>query len=59
MATFVKHFNSDINNSSQIRVHLEELPTISERFEEFQSIKEELEHKADDVVMDERLKFNE
>uniref|UniRef100_A0A2S2N7B6 Integrase catalytic domain-containing protein n=1 Tax=Schizaphis graminum TaxID=13262 RepID=A0A2S2N7B6_SCHGA len=59
MATFAKQFNSETNNLSQVRVRLEELPSISEKFEEVQSVKEELDQKVDEVVMDERASFRE
>lgn len=59
IATFANQFNSETKNLSQVRVRLEELPNISEKFEEYQSVKEELEQKTDEVVMEERLKFRE
>jgi len=52
MGTFAKHFNSETNNLSQVRVRLEELPSISEKFEEVQSAKEELDQRSDEVVID-------
>jgi len=59
MATFAKQFNSETNNLSQVRVRLEELPSISEKFEEVQSVREELDQKADEIVMDEQARFRE
>lgn len=38
---------------------MEELPNFSQKFVEYQSVKEELEQKTDEVVMEERLKFRE
>lgn len=59
MATFAKQFNRETNNLSQVIVRLEELPSISEKFEEVQSVKEELDQKADEIVMDERARFRD